>query len=71
MDLASKTSEQRTESYDNISETNTTWILLGIRKDVKRMNKKIDHLETLVRQLKRDSNFFKINMRTLRNKSMN
>ena len=30
-----------------------------IRKDVKKMNNKFDHLETSVRQLKPDSNFFK------------
>ena len=47
MDIASATSEQRTESADYISEINTTWItlLLEIRKDVKRMYKNFDHFE--------------------------
>ena len=43
MDIVSETSEQRTESGANFSEINTTWILLGILKDVKKMNKKFDH----------------------------
>ena len=59
MDLASVTSEQLTESDDNFSEINTTWILLELRKDVKKMNKIFDHLETSVRQLKRDSKILK------------
>ena len=52
MDVASETSEQWTKSDDTFSEINITSIQLE-------MNKTINHLETLVRQLKRDSNFLK------------
>ena len=67
-DLACETSEQRTESDDNFSEISTTLILLEIRKDVKKMNKKFDHLETSVCQVNCVSKILKDKMRTLRQK---
>ena len=51
MDLASENSE----TDDNLAETDTTALLLEIRRDVKKMNKKFDHLEKSVRTLKHDS----------------
>ena len=57
MEFDSETSEQRTEFDDNLSEVNTTLILLEIRKDVKKMITKFDHLETSVNKLKRDRKF--------------
>ena len=44
MDLASETSE----TDDNHTEMGTTELLLEIRRDVKKMNKKFDHLERSV-----------------------
>ena len=52
-------------SDDNFSEINTTWILLEIYKDVKKMNKKIDHLEIPVCKFLKDQNVH------LRNRSTN
>ena len=51
MDLASETSE----TDDNHTEMGTTELLLEIRRDVKKMNKKFDHLERSVHTLKHDS----------------
>lgn len=42
MDLVSVTSEQQLETDDNFDENNTTSLLLEIRRDVKKMNKKFD-----------------------------
>ena len=55
MDLASETSE----TDDNLAEVDTTSVLLEIRRDVKKMNKKFDHLEKSVRTLKHDSKLLK------------
>ena len=55
MDLASENSE----TNDNIPGTDTTTLLLEIRRDVKTMNKKFDHLEKSVRTLKQDSKLLK------------
>lgn len=59
MDLVSQTSEQQLETDDNFDETNTTSVLLEIRRDVKKMNKKFDSLEKSVRTLKHDSKLLK------------
>ena len=59
MDLVSETSEQQLETDDNFDETNTTSLLLEIRRDVKKMNKKFDSLEKSVRTLKHDSKLLK------------
>ena len=55
MDPASETSE----TVDNLVENDTTSVLLEIRRDIKNMNKKFDHLEKSVRTLKHDSKFLK------------
>ena len=55
MDLASENSE----TDDNLAEADTTALLLEIRRDVKKMNKKFDHLEKSVRTLKHDSKLLK------------
>ena len=55
MDLASNPSEMD----DNLAEVDTTSVLLEIRRDVKNMNKKFDHLEKSVRTVKHDSKFLK------------
>ena len=59
MDLVSELSEQQLETDDNFDETNTTSLLLEIRGDVKKMNKKFDSLEKSVRTLKHDSKLLK------------
>ena len=51
-----ETSEQRAESSDKQPHVNTVRV---IRKDVKKMNNKFDHLGTSVRQLKPDCKIFK------------
>lgn len=56
-ELASQTSEPNLN--DNLNETDTTSILLEIRRDVKNLNTKFDHLEKSVQSLKRDSKFLK------------
>ena len=61
MDLASGTSGQWTESGDSFStkKQKKQKKTLEIHKDVKKMNKKFDHLEKRVRQLKRHSKIIK------------
>ena len=61
VDLESQTSEQQSEptETDDIDATDTTSLLLEIRRDVKAMNKKFDYLEKSVRTLKHDSKCLK------------
>ena len=56
-ELASQTSEPNLN--DNLNKTDTASILLEIRRDVKNLNTKFDHLEKSVQSLKRDSKFLK------------
>lgn len=59
-ELASQTSDLNlNDNLNGTDTTDTTSILLEIRRDVKNLNTKFDHLEKSVQSLKRDSKFLK------------